>query len=193
MNAQTADDTFRADLVALIPYMRAFARTLCRHAAQADDIAQDALASAWFHREAFQAGTNLKAWTFQILRNAFLSDKRKSWRWHSLDPQGEAALVAVTSPDARLELDEMRRALSMLVDNQREALILVAVAGLSYEDAARVCGSEVGTMKSRVSRARGRLAALMAEGHLDRDDIPCDQAMAAIFAQTQALKLHLAA
>ena len=110
-----ADAVFKSDLIPLIPRMRAFARTLCGDATQADDLAQEALAKAWASRASYTPGTNLKAWTFMIVRNQFYSDKRRSWRSSSLDPEvAERTLIAVTNPDGGLELDEMRRALAML-------------------------------------------------------------------------------
>src|SRR5688572_21359009 len=114
MNAQeTADEVFKAELVALIPQMRAFSRSLCLHMAEAEDLAQEGLAKAWASRGSYQPGTNLKAWTFMILRNQFYSDKRRSWRSTQLDPEtAERTLVAVSNPIASLELDEVRRALA---------------------------------------------------------------------------------
>jgi RNA polymerase sigma-70 factor (ECF subfamily) len=125
---------FKRELVALIPQLRAFARTLTGDQASADDLAQDALMKAWDARASYQMGTNMKAWTFMILRNQFYSEKRRSWRSSALDPEtAERTLVAVTSETGGLELDELRRALGMLPEDQREALILVGAAGLSYE------------------------------------------------------------
>ena len=159
MDIQTlADDAFKTELTGLIPQMRAFARSLCRDAVAADDLAQDALLKAWNNRSSYQAGTNMKAWTFMILRNQFYSDKRRSWRSTQLDPEvAERTLVAVSNPIASLELDEVRRALAMLPEDQREALILIGAGGLSYEEVSEICGCAVGTIKSRVSRARNRL------------------------------------
>lgn len=150
------------DLAALIPQMRAFARSLCSDRARSDDLAQDALASAWRHRSAYTPGTNLRAWVFRILRNQFYSDHRRSWRTTQLDPAfAEQTLVAVSNPVAVLELDDVRRAMMGLPDEQREALTLIGVAGLSYEEAGEICGCAVGTLKSRVSRARQRLLATL--------------------------------
>ena len=150
----------RGELVALIPHMRAFARSLCHDRTQADDLAQEALASAWRHRGAFTPGTNLKAWVFRIVRNQFYSDRRRSWRVCPLDPDTAAeTLVAVSDPNAALQLDDVRRAMLKLSDEQREALTLIGVTGLSYEEVAAICGCSQGTIKSRVSRARRRLLA----------------------------------
>jgi RNA polymerase sigma-70 factor (ECF subfamily) len=184
MATATGEATFKKDLVALIPHMRAFARTLCRNPAEAEDLAQDALAKAWGSRASFEPGTNLKAWTFMILRNQFYSDKRRSWRSSWLDPEvAERTLIAVDNPIATIELDELRRAMAMLPDDQREALVLIGAGGFSYEEASEICGVAVGTVKSRVSRARDRLAALFAEGVSYQDDVPMSAAMGAIIGQ----------
>ena len=187
--ATNDDDDFRTELVALIPHMRAFARTLCNDRAQAEDLAQDALARAWASRDRFEMGPNMKAWTFMILRNQFYSDKRRSWRSSQLDPEvAERTLVAVTSGTANLELDELRRAMAMLPDDQREALILIGAGGLSYDEASEICGVAVGTIKSRVSRARDRLALIYANGEIDTDEQAPSVAMAAIFHQLETLR-----
>ena len=188
-NATSDEQVFKAELTALIPHMRAFARSLCRDATQADDLAQDALTRAWASRARFVPGTNLKAWTFTIVRNQFYSDKRRSWRSCSLDPEvAEQTLVAVTNPTSALELDELRRAIAMLPQEQQEALILVGAGGMSYEEAGEICGAAVGTIKSRVSRARDRLALIFAEGLIREDGIKPDAAMASIFRQMDDLQ-----
>lgn len=151
-----------SDLAALIPQIRAFARSLCHDRVQADDLAQDALASAWRYRCAYAPGTNLKAWVFAILRNHFYSGHRRSWRTTQLDSAvAEQTLVAVSNPFAALELDDVRQAMLALPAAQREALTLIGVAGFSYEEAAEICGCAVGTLKSRVGRARKRLLAML--------------------------------
>ncbi|KJS39450.1 MAG: RNA polymerase sigma70 [Hyphomonas sp. BRH_c22] len=147
--------TFKRELTLLIPHLRAFARSLCRDASLADDLAQDAMLKAWNARESFHPGTNMKAWAFTILRNAFYSEKRRSWRRQPLDPEvAEATLVSSSNPTDGLELLALRNALAKLPVDQKEALILVGAGGMSYEEAAEVCNCAVGTIKSRVSRAR---------------------------------------
>jgi len=185
MTPQTGSDAaFQAALVEIIPQMRAFARSLCRDASEAEDLAQEAVARAWSNRGRFEMGTNIKAWAFMILRNQFYSDKRRSWRNVSLDPDMAAqTLVAVNNPSGNIELDELRRAMSMIPDEQREALILIGAGGLSYEDAAEICGVAIGTMKSRVSRARDRLALIYATGEIVADGEAPGLAMAAIVDQ----------
>jgi RNA polymerase sigma-70 factor (ECF subfamily) len=185
MTPQTsADAAFQTALVEIIPQMRAFARSLCRDASEAEDLAQEAVARAWSNRGRFEMGTNIKAWAFMILRNQFYSDKRRSWRNVPLDPDMAAqTLVAVNNPSGNIELDELRRAMSMIPDEQREALILIGAGGLSYEDAAEICGVAIGTMKSRVSRARDRLALIYATGQIVADGEAPGLAMASIVDQ----------
>ncbi len=185
---------FQQDLVALVPQMRAFARSLTGDAAQADDLAQDTMLKAWRSRSAFEQGTNLKAWVFMILRNQFYSDKRRSWRSTSLDPEvAERSLVANDNPTATLELDDLRQALNHLPVTQREALILVGAGGLAYEEAAVICGCPVGTVKSRVSRARAALEALLASGDFARDGAPAGQATGRLLADLDELRRPSAA
>ena len=160
--ASTDDERFRKELVTLIPHLRAFARTLCGNATAADDLAQDAMLKAWDARASYQMGTNMKAWTFMILRNQFYSEKRRSWRQSQLDQEAaERTLVAVDDPEAPVALDELRQALQTLPEEQREALILVGAGGFAYEEAAEICGVAIGTIKSRVNRGRNRLTEMI--------------------------------
>jgi RNA polymerase sigma-70 factor (ECF subfamily) len=178
------DKAFQTALLDIVPHVRAFARSLCRDATHAEDLAQETVAKAWSNRAGFEMGTNIKAWTFMILRNQFYSEKRRSWRTVELDPDVAAqTLVSNSSPSASMELDELRRAMSMLPDEQREALILIGAGGMSYEDASLICGVAVGTMKSRVSRARDRLALIYATGQIIADGEAPSLASASIFAQ----------
>ena len=149
---------FQKDLVALIPYLRAFSRTLCGQRALAEDMAQEALAKAWRSRERFEPGTNLKAWLFTILRNEFYSSKRRAWRNVAWDEElGNKVPTLSNVQGWKTELSDTARALAGLNDDQREALLLVAVGGFSYEEAAGICGTAVGTVKSRVARGRAAL------------------------------------
>lgn len=182
------DAAFKRELVQLIPHLRAFARTLCGDATAADDLAQDAMMKAWDARASFQMGTNMKAWTFMILRNQFYSEKRRSWRQTQLDQEAaERTLVAVDDPEAPVALDELRQGLAMLPAEQREALILVGAGGFAYEEAAEICGCAVGTVKSRVSRARRALHALLEAGAYDRDGASASDAMRSILADAERL------
>jgi RNA polymerase sigma-70 factor (ECF subfamily) len=183
-----SETQFKKDLVALIPHLRAFARTLCGDASAADDLAQDAMMKAWDARSSFQMGTNMKAWTFMILRNQFYSDKRRSWRQTQLDQEAaERTLVAIDDPASPLALDDMRQALKMLPAEQREALILVGAGGFAYDEAATICGCAVGTVKSRVSRARRALQVVLEAGDYARDGRPAGDAMRSILADAERL------
>jgi len=186
--SSTDDDGFKRELVQLIPHLRAFARTLCGDPAAADDLAQDAMMKAWDARASFQMGTNMKAWTFMILRNQFYSEKRRSWRQTQLDQEAaERTLVAVDDPEAPVALDELRQGLAMLPAEQREALILVGAGGFAYEEAAEICDCAVGTVKSRVSRARRALHGILEAGAYDRDGASAGDAMRAILADAERL------
>jgi RNA polymerase sigma-70 factor (ECF subfamily) len=182
------DELFRRELTGLIPQLRAFARTLCGDPAAADDLAQDTMLKAWSARAAFEMGTNMKAWTFMILRNQFYSEKRRSWRQSQLDQDvAERTLVAVDDPEAPVALDELRQGLAMLPAEQREALILVGAGGFAYEEAAAICDCAVGTVKSRVSRARRALQAILETGGYRRDNASAGDAMATILADAERL------
>jgi RNA polymerase sigma-70 factor (ECF subfamily) len=180
------DETaFKREIVALIPFLRAFARSLAGDAAWADDLAQEAMLKAWNARRSFQSGTNLKAWAFVILRNHFYSEKRRAWRQVAWDQEkAERTLTATSNPVATLELDEVRRALRELPDVQRDALVLVGAGGFSYDEAALICGCAVGTIKSRVNRARTTLADILASGNYARAEtggVGAQGAMEAVF------------
>src|SRR5580658_3365366 len=182
------DEAFRAELVALIPHLRAFARTLCGDPTAADDLAQDAMLKAWDARQSFEMRTNMKAWTFMILRNQFYSEKRRSWRQSQLDQEAaERTLVAVDNPEAPVALDELRLGLAMLPIEQREALALVGAGGFAYEEAAAICDVAIGTVKSRVSRARRALQGILESGSYDRDGSSAGEAMNAILAHAERL------
>jgi RNA polymerase sigma-70 factor (ECF subfamily) len=186
--ASDGHDAFKRELVALIPHLRAFARTLTGDATSADDLAQDAMMKAWDARNSYQMGTNMKAWTFMILRNQFYSEKRRSWRQTQLDPEvAERTLVATDNPESPVALDELRLGLAMLPAEQREALILVGAGGFAYEEAAVICDCAVGTVKSRVSRARRALQTLLETGAYDRDGRSASEAMSSILADAQRL------
>jgi RNA polymerase sigma-70 factor (ECF subfamily) len=149
---------FQRDLIALIPYLRAFSRVLCGRRAIAEDMAQEALAKAWRARDRFEPGTNLKAWLFTILRNEFYSHTRRAWReTHWDEAAGELIAAPPNEQEWVMNLSDTARALNGLPDAQREALILVAAGGFTYQDTARICGMPVGTVKSRVARARAAL------------------------------------
>ena len=185
------DNAFKRELVTLIPHLRAFARTLTGDPTAADDLAQDAMMKAWDARASFQLGTNMKAWTFMILRNQFYSEKRRSWRSTPLDAEvAENTLIASDNPTAPMELLELRAALNKLPDDQKEALILVGAGGMAYEEAAQVCQCAVGTIKSRVSRARRALEVILNETNsrkASEHEIGADKAFDDILGQAAAL------
>ena len=162
------DADFRKGLLELIPFLRAFSRSLCGDRELADDLAQEALAKAWQSRETFRAGSNLKAWLFTILRNQFYSDRRRAWRQAPWDESAaERVPTAKGEQTWAVQLSDTARALRALPAEQREALILVGAGGFSYEDAASISNCAVGTVKSRVARARKALiSALDGKGPL---------------------------
>lgn len=156
------DGTFKAHLVGAIPSLRAFGLSLTQNADRADDLVQETLVKAWDKQSSFEAGTNLKAWLFTILRNEFYSQMRKRGR-EVQDSDGvmTARLAVHPSQEGSLNLDDFRAALDQLPEDQREAIILIGASGFSYEEAAQICDCAVGTVKSRVSRARARLAEIL--------------------------------
>jgi RNA polymerase sigma-70 factor, ECF subfamily len=152
----------RDELIASMPNLRAFAISLSGDVNTANDLMQETLTKAWANRDKFQEGTNFKAWLFTILRNTFFSDLRRSRREiQDVDGEHAARLSSPPEQNGHLDLQDFGRALDLLSADQREALILVGAEGFSYEEAAEVCGCAVGTIKSRVNRARNRLAELM--------------------------------
>ncbi len=153
----------RGDLIGTIPNLRAFAVSLCGNPDRADDLVQETLVKAWSNLSSFAEGTNLAAWLFTILRNIYYSEYRKRRR-EVADSDGAIAARLATAPAQSGHMDflDFRAALQKLPADQREALILIGASGLSYEEAAGVCNCAVGTMKSRVNRARNRLVELLA-------------------------------
>jgi RNA polymerase sigma-70 factor (ECF subfamily) len=153
----------RDAMLSAVPSLRAFAISLCGNVDRADDLVQETLLRAWANIHSFEPGTNMSAWLFTILRNLFRSEYRKRRR-EVPDGDGTYADTLKTQPEqtSRVEFEEFRVALNKLPTDQREALVLVGASGFSYEEAAEICGCAVGTIKSRVNRARTRLAELMA-------------------------------
>lgn len=160
--ARGPNSRMTADLLAVIPNLRAFAVSLCGNLDRADDLVQETVVKAWSNLDSFVEGTNLRAWLFTILRNIYYSEYRKRRR-EVADPEGTIAAKLATAPaqDGHMDMLDFRAALQKLPTDQREALILIGASGLSYEEAAGVCGCAVGTMKSRVNRARTRLSELL--------------------------------
>jgi len=154
--------SWRDEVVGLIPALRAFAWSLSHNGSDADDLVQDTLIKAWTNRDKFEPGTNLRAWLFTILRNTYYTAAVRRRR-EVRDETGKYAATLSTGPtqDWSLAIRALQTALAQLPDEHREALILVGAAGLTYEEAAEVCGCALGTIKSRVNRARARLLKLM--------------------------------
>ena len=162
-----SDTEFKSQLAAVIPHLRAFGRSISGSRDLADDLVQETLMKAWAARQRFQAGTNMRAWTFIILRNLYLSQMRRArfkGEWDDL--VADRLLAAPASQDRHVELGDMQRALLHLPQPQREALILVGAGGFAYEEAAEICGVAVGTIKSRVARGRVALETIMNDNSL---------------------------
>ena len=164
----TIEPSQRNQMLAAVPHLRAFAISLSGHVDRADDLVQETLMRALTHIDKFERGTNMQAWLFTILRNVFHSEYRKRRR-EVEDPDGALASKVAVLPEqgARLDFEDLRAALAQLSIEQREALLLIGAEGISYEEAARICGTPVGTIKSRANRARARLAEILA---IDNDD-----------------------
>lgn len=157
-----ASQEVREGLVKAIPHLRAFAMSLSGRSALADDLVQETLTKAWAKADSYQDGTNLMAWLFTILRNEFYSHLRKRKREvEDVDGAEAAQLVSAPGQLPNLEMGDFRDALSQLPEDQREAIVLVGASGFSYEEAASIMGCAVGTVKSRLSRARTRLTEIM--------------------------------
>ncbi|KAJ04238.1 RNA polymerase sigma factor [Sulfitobacter mediterraneus] len=157
----------RNELVEHLPALRAFALSLTRNGATADDMVQDTVVKAWTNIDKFKPGTKMRAWLFTILRNTYYSSRRKLNREVAdVDGVFTATLSVKPEHDGRMQLSDFKQAFELLPDEQREALILVGASGFSYEEAADMCGVAVGTVKSRANRGRAKLTELL---HLDEE------------------------
>ena len=179
------DDSFKRELAAMLPHLRAFGRSLCGNADLADDLVQETMLKAWKARAQYVPGpSSMKSWAFVILRNCFLSQMRRKKFTAEYDEQAaERLLVAPDDQDDSLHLADVQRALLMLPVDQREALVLIGAGGLSYEEGAEICGCAIGTMKSRVSRGRLALQTILDSGTMplrSSDIAPASEAFAAI-------------
>lgn len=191
MNATTADapvDDPREAIVEHLPAMRAFAMSLARNSAQADDLVQDAVVKAWSNFDKFKVGTNLRAWLFTILRNTFYSARRKAGR-EVADVDGVFAGNLASKPDhdGRLALADFQTAFATLPDEQRETLWLVGALGMSYEEAAETCDCAVGTVKSRANRARTRLVEILGLNDEEELELTDQSTMAVVGASSTPL------
>jgi RNA polymerase sigma-70 factor (ECF subfamily) len=158
---------FKNELTGTIPHLRAFARGLCGRSDLADDLVQETLLRAWAARDRYTAGTSMRAWTFTILRNNYLTEMRRNrFRGDYDETVAERLLVTPPGQEAPLHLADLHRALLTLAPERREALLLVGAGGFSYEEAAEICGCAVGTIKSRVGRARAALSAMIESGQM---------------------------
>ncbi|MDC0886692.1 sigma-70 family RNA polymerase sigma factor [Altererythrobacter sp.] len=163
--AEKAD--FKNELTEVVPHLRAFARGLCGRPDMADDLVQEALMKAWAAQERFQPGTSMRAWTFVILRNAYLTDMRRNrFRGEYDEGVAERILTAPAGQEEPIHLSDMHRALLALPPERREALLLVGAGGFSYEEAAEICGCAIGTIKSRVGRARAAITSMLEDGDI---------------------------
>lgn len=157
----------------LIPALRRFARSLTRDVARADDLVQDTLERALSRIESFEPGTNLRAWLFTIMRNRFISDRRKASNTYEVEPDEDnpAEHVASANQEHAVELREFERAFAELDQGEQEILLLAGLEAMPYAEIADVMDVAVGTVKSRVARARTKLRAL----HVDYGAIAGDQ------------------
>lgn len=162
-----SEDRFKIDLAAAIPHLRAYGRSLSGNADVADDLVQETMLKAWMARDRFVAGSSMRAWTHVILRNAYFSLARRARFKGEWDEYGADLLLAVRpAQEGHVALADMQRALMELPAPQREALILIGASGMSCEEVAAISGCAVGTVKSRVARARAALRALLDGGQL---------------------------
>jgi RNA polymerase sigma-70 factor, ECF subfamily len=163
------DRVFHEHLVAIIPQLRSFARGLCGNRDLADDLAQDAMTRAWAARQSFEPGTNFRAWMFMILRNQFYTTIKKNARIVLSEPEFiERALTIEAAQQDRINVADVAAALQKLPSQQREALMLIGANEVTYEEAAEIMGCAIGTVKSRVARARSALA-LLVDGPVEID------------------------
>lgn len=179
---------FKQELTDVVPHLRAFARGLCGRADMADDLVQEALLKAWAAQDRFEPGTSMRAWTFVILRNAYLTDMRRNrFRGDYDEGVAERVLTAPAGQEEPLHLSDMHRALLTLPPERREALLLVGAGGFSYEEAAEICGCAIGTIKSRVGRARAALNTMLSEGNIPQRAIGDSAAHRAILEELDEL------
>jgi len=159
---RAATGVFHTQLVALVPKLRIQALALTRNRAAAEDLVQDAVANALAAQDSFTPGTNFAAWMHRILRNRFISTLRKQRETTDIEDLPSSAFAVSASHEDRMVLKELSKALGRLPADQREALFMVVLQGMSYEEVAEATGCAVGTAKSRVFRARRQLQAWLA-------------------------------
>jgi len=162
-NGISNEAQFRVELMQAVPFLRAFARVLCGQVEQGNELSQEAVSEAWERRATFAPGSNLKAWLFKILRNNYYARRGREWNGVTLSHEFEPPQGDDGDQPTAVELKELARALGALSDEQREALILVGASGFAYKEAAAICDCAVGTIKSRVARARNALYQVLNE------------------------------
>lgn len=167
-----ASAEFHGQLVALLPKLRVQALALTRNRAAAEDLVQDAVANALAAQESFTPGTNFAAWMHRILRNRFISTLRKQRETTDIEDLPMSAFAVSAAHEDRMVLKELSRALGRLPSDQREALFMVVLQGLSYEEVAQATGCAVGTAKSRVFRARRQLQTWLAGEERSERQLP---------------------
>jgi RNA polymerase sigma-70 factor (ECF subfamily) len=148
-------------LLSLIPSLRAFARVLTRNPSEVDDLVQDTLVKAISNVHQFTPGTNLRAWLFTIERNTFFTAHQQRRRQAATPLDDNRALSVSPSQEWSVRMSAVHDAVLQLPAEQREALLLVAGAGMTYDEAAAICHCALGTIKSRINRARHRLEELL--------------------------------
>lgn len=159
-----AEQQFRAELVSLLPRLRRFGRALTGQRQDADDLVQSAIERALTRREQWETGTRLLSWLFRIVQNAWIDEVRaRGRRDRVLAPEEAGERVGVNSTDAQIDALAVRQAMERLNDDQRIAVSLVLVEGLPYREAAAVLDIPIGTLTSRLARAREQLQALLAD------------------------------
>ncbi|WP_367348022.1 sigma-70 family RNA polymerase sigma factor [Sphingobium yanoikuyae] len=185
------DTAFKRELTLVLPQLRAFARSLCGDRDLADDLVQETMLKSWSARGRFITGTNFRAWTFTILRNHYFSLSRRSKFVGAWDDLVADRLLAAPAEQLKIvELSDVVRALAQVPVPQREALILVGAGGFSYEEAATIMGTAIGTVKSRVARARTALEALINDGQLaqSRSEFEADENVTNLFSVIDAIE-----
>jgi RNA polymerase sigma-70 factor, ECF subfamily len=182
----TRSQQFRDDLIAAIPGLRAFGISLTSRSDRADDLVQETLMKAWKHHESFEPGTNIKAWLYTILRNEFYTQLRKRSREvEDADGYYSGRVAMHAEQHGHLDMADLKTALQQLPEDQREAIILVGASGFSYEEAAEICSVAIGTIKSRVNRARHKLGELM---HIESEnDLSSDHGSKAVVMRPSAI------
>ena len=159
-----SSETFRREIAALLPRLRRFGRTLARHREDADDLVQIALERALTRAEQWQPGTRLDSWMFRIMQNAWIDETRvRERRAKTFVAEEEGEHVGVSSTDAQIDAIAVRKAVAQLGDDQRAVVGLVRVEGLPYREAAEVLDVPIGTLTSRLARAREALQAILTD------------------------------